>query len=178
VGADALKTVLMVARAAEGRSQWRPGDWPDLAVELLLAEFGDPEIAELAGLPASVSGWETEALVSSLYDRYDVREPPAEEAAVLLGQLMAADLRARPANVTAPVTRLLARLASPGYESDLANRACRSAEYLDCDCIVTDLAIEAELQGLQPLELPAGVVRVLARPLRSTLPLTQPPHGH
>lgn len=57
---EALATALAVARSAERLSEWRPRDWPDLAVELLLAGFDDLEIAELAGLPTSVTGWETD----------------------------------------------------------------------------------------------------------------------
>jgi hypothetical protein len=37
---------------------------------------------------------------------------------------------------------------------------------------------ETELENLTPLTLPGGVVQVLARSSRSTLPLRQPPHGH
>jgi hypothetical protein len=37
---------------------------------------------------------------------------------------------------------------------------------------------EAELENLTPLSLPDSLVQILARPLRSTLPRSQPPHGH
>lgn len=57
---EALATVLAVVRSAELLSDWRPRDWPDLAVELLLTGIDDLEIAELADLPASVTGWETD----------------------------------------------------------------------------------------------------------------------
>jgi hypothetical protein len=168
----------MVARAAERCTQWHPGDWPRLAVELLLAEVDDPEVAELDGLPASTSSWETEPLVSALYERYDVQVPQAEDAVDLLGRLLTTELRARPANVTAPMIRLLAQLALPGDESELAMERHGCAEYLDCDCVVVNRSFEAELEDIKPLHLPDGVVQVLARPLRSTLPVTQPLHGH
>ena len=61
----ALATAFAVARSAEQLSVWRPRDWPDLAVELLLADIDDQEVAELAGLPTTVTGWETDPLVAS-----------------------------------------------------------------------------------------------------------------
>lgn len=175
---EALATALAVARSAERLSDWRPRDWPDLAVELLLAGFDDLEIAELAGLPASVTGWETDPLVASLYEKYGVAPPDPEEAVTLLARLMATDLRLRPATVTTPMIRVVAGLALEAPESDLANQCHGSAEYLDCDCMPADRRLEAEFENLTPLTLPHSLVQVLARPLRSTLPLTQPPHGH
>jgi hypothetical protein len=65
---EALATALAVARSAERVSDWRPRDWPDPAVELLLAGIDELEIAELAGRPASVTGWETDPPVASLYE--------------------------------------------------------------------------------------------------------------
>ena len=178
----ALATALAVARSAERLSEWRPRDWPDLAVELLLEGIDDPEIAELAGLPASVTGWETDPLVGPLYEKHGVPLPDPEEAVNLLARLMATDLRFRPATVTTPMIRIVAGLALEAPESDLANQCYRSADYLDCDCMPADrgleAAIEAELENLTPLTLPGSLVQVLARPLRSTLPLSQPPHGH
>jgi hypothetical protein len=65
--------------------------------------------------------------------------------------------------------------------SDLVNQCYQSAEYLDCDCMpayrAREAALEAELENLAPLPLPGGLVHVLARPLRSKLPRSQP-HGH
>jgi hypothetical protein len=145
---------------------------------LLLAGIDDPEIAELAGLSASVTGWDTEPLVSSLYEKYEVRLPHIEDAVAVLARLMASDLRARPATVTAPMIRLVARLAPSAYESDLANECYGGEEYLDCDCTRVDPRFETELESLPPLQLPDGLVQVLARPLRSTLPLVQPPRSH
>ena len=72
---EALATALAVARSAERLSHCRPRAWPDLAVELLLAGIDDLEIAELAGLPASVTGCETDPLVVSLYDKHGVPPP-------------------------------------------------------------------------------------------------------
>jgi hypothetical protein len=105
----------------ERLSDWRPRDWPDLAVELLLAGIDDLEIAELAGLPASVTGWETDPLVTSLYEKHSVPLPDPEEAVTLLARLMATNLRLRPATVTAPMIRIVAGLALEAPESDLAN---------------------------------------------------------
>lgn len=175
---EQLQTALMVARAAERCGLWQSGDWPGLAVELLLADFHDPEVAELAGLPRSVTGWQTDPLVSSLYERYDVHAATADDAVGLLGRLMVTDLHARPANVSSPMIRLLARLAPPNYEAELATQCFNCEEYLDCDCVVVDRSFEAELENIQPLQLPDGVVQVLVRPLRGTLPVTQPLHGH
>ena len=104
--------------------------------------------------------------------------PDPEEAVTLLARLMATDLRLRPATVTRPMIRVVAGLALEAPESDLANQCYRSAEYLDCDCGPVDRGLEAELENLTPLTLPDSLVQVLARPLRSTLPLSQPPHGH
>jgi hypothetical protein len=89
---EALATALAVARPAERLSDWRPRDWPDLAVELLLAGIDDLEIAELAGLPTSVTGWETDPLVASLYGKHGVPLPDPQEA-----DAKAAQCRARPA---------------------------------------------------------------------------------
>lgn len=178
---EALATALRVARSAERLSNWRPRNWPILAVELLLAGFDDPEIAELAGLSTSVTGWDTDPLVASLYEKRGVPQPDPEEDVTLLARLMATDLRRRPA-VTKPMIRAVAGLALEAPESDLANQCYRSAEYLDCDCVPADRGleaeVEAELENLTPLALSDSLVQVLARPLRSTLPGSQPPHGH
>ena len=80
----------------------------------------DSEFADLAGLPASVTGWYTDPLVSCLYEKYEVPQPDAQDADAVVAGLMAADLRARLATVTAPMIRLVARLVPPAYESDLA----------------------------------------------------------
>ena len=124
---EALATALEVARSAELLSGWRPRDWPDLAVELLLAGIDDLEIAELAGLPTSVTGWETDPLVTSLYEKHGVLLPDPEEAVTLLARLMATDLRRRPATVTAPMIRMVARLAMVAPKSGLADQ-CRYSE--------------------------------------------------
>ena len=102
--------------------------------------------------------------------------------AELLPTLMATDLRLRPAMITTPMIRVVAGLALEAPASDLANQCYKSAEYLDCDCVPIDHRLEAEfeaeLENLTPLTLPDSLVQVLARPIRSTLPLSQPPHGH
>jgi hypothetical protein len=175
---EPLRTAFTVARSAERCAYWAPRHWPDLAVVLLVARFEDPEIAELAGLPASVTGWDTDPLLSALYERYEVRAPQIEDAVAVLARLMTDDLRARPAAVTAPMIRLVARLAPPDHESDLANACFGCEEYLDCECGRVDPQFESELENLPPLQLPDGLVQVLARPLRATLPLVQPQRSH
>lgn len=173
-----LRTALLVARAAESLGCLQPGDWPDVAVSLLLEGSEDLAIAELAGLNQRANGWDTDPLVAAVCARHEIVVPGRDESTVLVARLMADDLRARPAVVTAPRTRLLAGLAPPDFESDLASRAFLAEEYLDCGCTEVDLDTEAELQSMPTLGLPAPVVRALGRPLRSTLPTTQPAHGH
>jgi hypothetical protein len=179
VDATTLRETLRVARAAERLSFLRPADWPDLAVALLLEDVEDPEIAELAGFDASVSAWTIHPLTDALYERRSVPEMDTESAVECLAGLMAADLRARPSVVTGPMIRLLARLAPPDYESSLANWCYGAEEYLDCDCSGrVDPTYEDELERRPGPPLPDSIVQVLAAPLRSTLPLVQPPHAH
>ncbi|WP_410621298.1 hypothetical protein [Amycolatopsis sp. cmx-8-4] len=173
-----LRTALLVARVAESHGCLQPGDWPDVAVSLVLEGNEDPEIAELAGLSPGANGWDTEPLVAAAYERHGVPVPGRDESTDLITRLMADEIRARPAAITAPMTRLLARIAPPDFESDLANRCFTAEEYLDCGCAEVDLGFETELQSTPSLGLPAALVQALARPLRSTLPTPQPPHGH
>ncbi|WP_157495290.1 hypothetical protein [Kutzneria sp. 744] len=173
-----VRMALLVARAAERCSCLKPGDWPDVAVGMLLAGNEDPEIAALAGLSGSVTGWDTDPLVDCVCERHGVSTPDMQESTRLMARLMADDLRARPAVVTSPMIRLLARLASPPVESNLANRCFGVEEYLDCGCAQVDPDLDEELRLLPTLRLPSAVVEALARPLRSTLPTTQPPRGH
>ncbi|AUI60044.1 hypothetical protein B1H26_35515 [Amycolatopsis sp. BJA-103] len=169
---------LSVAMAAQRHGYLASGQWPDVAVALLLEGNEDPEIAELAGLNGQSTGWDTAPLVAAVCERLGVSSPGAGESADLVARLMADELRARPASVTAPMIRLLARLAPLDFESDLANRCYGAAEYLDCGCARVDSDLEAESRLLPTLSLPASVVQVLAWPLRSTLPTVQPPLGH
>ncbi|WP_326943221.1 hypothetical protein OG439_24540 [Amycolatopsis sp. NBC_01307] len=173
-----VRTALLVARTAESRGCLRPGDWPDVAVSLLLEGAEDPAIAELAGLSRQANGWDTEPLVAAACERHEIVVPDCDESTILLARLMADDIRARPTVVTAPMTRLLAGLAPPDFESDLASRCFTAEEYLDCGCTEVDLGFEAELQSMPTLGLSAPVTQALARPLRSTLPTTQPAYGH
>jgi hypothetical protein len=180
VDAVGLNETLRIARAAERLGCLASGDWPDLAVALLLEDVEDPEIAELAGFDRQVSAWTVDPLTEALYQRHVVPAPDTEGAVEALAGLMSADLRARPAVVTGPMIRLLARLAPPsGFESSLANKSYGAEEYLDCDCSgQVDPAFESELEAMPGPPIPDSVARVLAGPLRSTLPLVQPPHGH
>ncbi|MEV6873026.1 hypothetical protein [Amycolatopsis sp. NPDC051128] len=172
------RIALSVARAAEHCGCLEPSDWPDVAVSMLLEGNEDPEIAELAGLSRQATGWDTEPLVAAACERHEVSAADPDESTDLVARLMADDLRARPAAVTAPMIRLLARLAPPDFTSDLASRCFSVEEYLDCGCVQVDPDFEAELRQLPTLRLAASIVEALARPLRSTLPTSQPPHGH
>lgn len=177
--AAALKETFRLAKAAEHLGCLRSGDWPNLAVALLLEDVEDPEVAELAGFDEHVSAWTVDPLTEALYQRYAVPAPDTEGAVDSLAGLMAADLRAQPAVVTGPMIRLLARLAPPNFESSLANQCYGAEEYLDCDCSgQVDPTWEEELEALPGPHIPDSVARVLAGPLRSTLPVVQPPHGH
>lgn len=179
VDAVTLWETLHSARAAERMSFLRPADWPGLAVALLLEDVEDPEIAELAGFDESVSAWAVHPQTEAPYERYEVPKMDAESAVTSLAGLLAADFRTRPSVVTGPMIRLLARLAPPHFESSLANQCYGAEEYLDCDCRPrVDTTSEDELERRPGPPLPDSVVQLLAGPLRSTLPSTQPPHAH
>ena len=151
-----LAEALRVARAAERMGFLGAGDWSDLAVALLLEGVEEPEVLELAGFNHSASPWQIEPLTASLYERHATAVPQHAEAAVaMLARLLAADLRARPSSVTGPMIRLLARLAPPDFESDLATQCFGAEEYLDCDCSGhVDPGWEAELEGLPGFGIP------------------------
>ena len=175
-----LCDAIRVARAAERMGVFGPSDWPELATLLLVDGREEPEILDLACLLQPVSGWETEPLVTRLIERMGLVEPTdANDAVNLLARLMADDLRRQPASVSAPMIRLLARFAPPSFVSDLANECWGKAEYLDCNCVADlDPRFELELEALQSLALPDGLVETLAKPLRGSLPTVQPPHDH
>ena len=74
---------------------------------------------------------------------------------------------------------MLARLAPPNFESSLASKCYGAEEYLDCDCSGrADPTLEVYLEELPGPHIPDSIARVLAKPLRLTLPLVQPAHGH
>lgn len=154
-----------------------PPRWVDLAVVLLLDGFDDAEVAELAGLPADTNSWVTEPLVHTFYCNYAVSPVVSAEVAVeTIAGLLAADLRARPANVTAPIIRLLAKLAPPEFSSELASQCFGAEEYLDCQCVAeVDPSWVAELEARPGPAIPDEVVMAIAAYLRSTLPAEQPP---
>jgi len=56
VQGNVTRTALTIARATEELGWFRPLDWPDLAVALLLEGSEDAEVAEQAGLPLTASG--------------------------------------------------------------------------------------------------------------------------
>lgn len=175
-----LSEALRIAQAATRLGQFRAADWPDLAVALLLEGVADPEVAELAGLDRYASPWRIDPLVTSLCDKHAVAAPAdSDEAVALLAGLMSEELRARPAAVTSPMIRLLARLAPPDFDSDLANQCYGAEEYLDCGCSAhVDSTWENELRALPGPRIPDTIIRELSRPLRSTLPAAQPSKGN
>jgi hypothetical protein len=169
---------LTVARALERMRQLQPSDWVEVGVALLVADIENEDVLRLASLDSRVvSGWDTDAPTRNLFERYSIAEPSANEATKTIARLLATDLRARPTQVSSPMIRMIAKLAPPAYESDLANDAFGAEEYLDCDCVASvDDSFEAELEGLAEISIPDDLVRALARSLRSTRPTTQPPH--
>lgn len=174
-----LSEVLGVARAFESLGWLRSSDWVDICVELLVDGVEDPDVTALACLDASATGWDTDGPVTNLYERFSVAKPSASDAVDTAARALASDLRSRPANVTGPMIRMLAKIAGPHYESKLANQAFGADEYLDCNCVATvDDSFETELEGLPSVALPDELVRLMAARLRATLPLSQPPHSH
>ena len=133
-----LRTAIAVARAGERLNIVRSGDWPDIAVSLLVAGREEAQLAELAGLPKSASGWDTDPLVADLSDQHGVTVPAPAEATELIARLMAQDLRQRPAAVSAPMIRVLASLAPPDFESDLAAQCAGIEEYLETKYVGLD----------------------------------------
>ncbi|MCU1676850.1 MAG: hypothetical protein JWM93_1608 [Frankiales bacterium] len=175
----AFSETLCIARAFDSQGWLPSSDWVNVCIALLVHGVDDPDVTALACLVSNVTGWDTDGPAGNLYERYSVSEPNATDAVTSMAQALAADLRSRPANVTSPMVRLLAKVAGPHYESDLANRAMGAEEYLDCNCIAhVDDSSEMELEGLPPLGVPDDVVRLLTARLRITLPTIQPPHSH
>jgi hypothetical protein len=173
-----MREALALAQASERVGRFGPSDWPDLAVALLLAGVEDEEVAELAGFDRAVNGWVTEPLVESLYSAHSVTPAEVEQSVELVARVQAADLRARPAAVSSPMIRMLARVAAPNFESRLANDCYGAGEYLDCDCAEVDPSLESDLEALPAPSLPDAVVQALAAPLRATLPSVEPSRGH
>ncbi|WP_446664673.1 hypothetical protein [Flexivirga sp. B27] len=173
-----VETAVRVACALEDLGAFRSDDWVRLGTTLVGLGSDDEGAVDLAILHESASGWETAPVTRELRDRLDIPVTTANDATELVARLLADDLRARPAAVSAPMIRMLARLAPPDYASDLANECSGTEEYLDCDCARVDPAFEAELEGRAPHDLPDVVVRVLACRLRASLPTVQPVRNH
>jgi len=174
-----LSEVLGVARAFESLGWLLPSDWVDIGVALLVDGAEDPDVTALACLDANATGWDTDQPVANLYERHSVSEPNPRDAVDTVARALANDLRSRPATVTGPMIRMLAKVAGPHYESDVATQAFDAEEYLDCNCAGTvDTSFGAELEDLPPLGVPDDFIRLTTRRLRSTLPVTQPPHSH
>lgn len=169
-----MRTALTIARASEDLGWLRPADWPDLAVALLVEGCEDAAVAELAGLPPTVSGWETDPLVMPLYERYAVPACTPEESVAWLAATMAAELRARPAVVRGALVRALARLAPSAPESDLAQDCLGVESYLDSHLHAIDERWMRKLDALAGPAVPDSILRVLAKPLRSTVPTGLP----
>ncbi len=173
-----LRDVLEVARALERVGCMSPDDWPPLATEMLLLEIDHAKVLALACLPPEPSGWATAPIVDDLYAQLGIEEPSAGSAVDLVARLLASDLRVRSATVSAPMIRMLATLAPPAYESELANECYGYEEYLDCTCVRVDPRFEEGLEALSGIPLPDSIVELLARSLRATLALQQPAHSH
>lgn len=174
-----FQTAVRVACALEDLGVFGPADWVSLGTTLLGVGRDDEGVLDLAILDKSARGWETDPVTRELRGRLGMPAMDPDEATEMVVRLLADDLRARPAAVTGPMIRMIARLASPYYASKLANECEGTAEYLDCDCIgEVDPHFEAELEARASLGLPDPIVSVLAQRLRATLPPTQPPHDH
>ncbi|MFH7323632.1 hypothetical protein [Aeromicrobium sp. JJY06] len=174
-----LREVLTVARAFESLGWLLPSDWVDICVALLILGVEDDDVIALACMDAAVTGWEVDQPVANLYERYGISSPAPKDSVDVAAQALAMDLRARSVAVTGPMIRMLAKVAGPHYESDLANQALGAEEYLDCTCVASvDPSFEAELENLPPLDVPDDLIRLTTRRLRSTLPASQPPHSH
>lgn len=173
-----LRDVLESARALERVGYLGSEDWPPLATELLLLDVDHDKVLALACLPPDPSGWETAPIVDDLYTQLGIEEPSAESAVDLVARLLASDLRARNATVSAPMIRMLAKLAPPEYEAKLANECYGYEEYLDCACCRVDQQFEEDLEALSGIPLPDSIIELLARSMRATLPLEQPAPSH
>src|SRR4051812_40432482 len=114
-----LSEVIGVARAFESLGWLPPADWVDIGVALLVDGVEDLDVTALACLDANATGWDTERPVANLYERYTISEPSPTDAVDLVARALASDLRARPAAVTGPMIRMLAKVAGPHYESDM-----------------------------------------------------------
>lgn len=175
----AFRRVVRVALAAEQLGCFSPTEWVGLGTALLALGREDAEILDLAILSKPVSAWSTDGALTSLRERLSIEATDSNDAVELMARALADDLRARPASVTAPMVRMLARLAPPDYSSALANECYGVEEYLDCNCVAeVDPSLEADLEARPSLDLPDGVVQILTRRLRATLPAEQPPRSH
>lgn len=178
---DQLQTVVAVARAADLLGLLHADDWIDLATQMLASGEDAAPIIDLAILTAPISRWSTDQPIASLCEWLEVAEPDAGSATLLVARALADDLRSRPeTTLTAPMIRMIARLAPPDYESKLANECSYAEEFLDCDCLPdrVDPELEDRLERLPTLELPDETIRVIARTARASLPAAQPRHGH
>ena len=174
-----LSEALTLARAFGTLGWLLTSDWVDIGVALLVDGVEDDDVTALACLYPNATGWDIDRPVTNLYERFAVSEPVPKEAVDIVARALASDLRARPAAVTGPMIRMLAKVAGPHYESDVANQAFGAEEFLDCNCIATvDPSFEAALEGLPPLGVSDDLIRLTARRLRRTLSTTQPPPSH
>lgn len=176
---EQVRGAIAAATAAESNGVFGPQEWTDLAAQMLALGRNDQWVVDLAILKSPVSGWSTDPVVSILHQRLKLQVLDVESATSMFARALADDLRERPANITTPMIRMIARTAPPDYGSKLAMDCFGLEEYLDCNCHAeVDPTYELELEAPPTLGLPDAVVEVLARRARQTLPSTQPAHGH
>ena len=178
---DQARSVVAAARAADSLGALHAEDWVELATQMLASGETADSILDLAILSAPVSRWSTDEPIAALCELFGVEDLDPDAATQLMAHVLADDLRSRPeTTITAPLIRMVARLAPPDYESKLANDCAYAEEFLDCECAPdrVDSELEGRLESLPPLGLPDDCIRVLARTARASLPAVQPRHGH
>lgn len=176
---EQLRRTIEAAVAAEIVGMFGPREWTDLASALLATGRDDAELVDLAILRSPVSGWTTDPIVAALRERLPQIQLGTEAATELFARVLADDLRVRPADVTSPMIRMLARTAPPDFSSDLAANCYGVEEYLDCNCVAhVDPIWDRGLEELPTCGLPPSIATLIAARARSTLPTEQPPHRH
>lgn len=180
--ANQARIVAEVARAADSLGLLHAEDWVELATHMLAAGEDAAPIVDLAILNRSASRWSIQQPIAALYELLDIVEPDKEAAVLIVAQALADDLRAQPEpTISGPMIRAIGRLAATAdYASELANECSHAEEFLDCDCLPdgVDPELENRLEHLPPLALPDEFTRLVARPVRATLPTMRPRHGH
>lgn len=156
-------------------------DWVELATQMLASGEDAAPIVDLAILAPPASRWSTDPLVAALCEMWEVTTLDPDVAVELVARALADDLRRRPeAMISAPMIRMIARLAPPDYRAKLANECNYAEEFLDCDCMPerVDPELEERLEHLPTLGIPDEFIRLLALRARESLPALQPHRGH